>query len=214
MKSIKIDSINLHKTGNIIFDNKDSDASLTIGSLTVNPQTTSTLNNVEINEKISVSQTGTLSLQNVILEKSDLEVNLVSYNNDDYQMPLINGNLGTGPKSITLTNIKDESPAKDIEYLLFEGSFEKGCDIWADAINLKGNQFNKKICRTFEDQRLQEYYGSLFVKKTKNKLSAGQIAGIVIGCVAFVANVIVVVVVVLKKRKKDDSSQGIDELDE
>lgn len=220
VRSIKFDSINFHKSGNIIVNkDEDSDAFLTVGSLTVHPQTTGKLNDVEIDEKLNVSQASSLELKNVKLEKSDLVINLVSYNYDNYQTALLKGNLGAGPKSITLTNIKDESPVKDTEYLLFEGTFEKGCDNWANSINLKGNQFNKKICKSFEDQRLQEFHGSLFVKKGKNKLSAGQIAGIVIGCVAFVA-IVVIVVVLVKKRKKDrllsndDSSQGIGELDE
>ena len=37
--------------------------------------------------------------------------------------------------------------------------------------------------------------------KKKKKLSAGAIAGIVIGCVAFVAIIVVIVVIVVKKKK-------------
>lgn len=184
-----------------------SDASLTIGSLTIHPQTSSTLSDVEIDEKLTISQEGSLNIKNVKLDKSNLELNLISYNNDNYQTPLIRGNLGSSPKSITLTNIKDESPVKDAEYLLFEN----GCDNWADAIDLKGSQFNEKICKTFKEQILQEFHGSLFVKKGKNKLSAGQIAGIAIGCVAFVAIIVVVVVVVIKKiNKKNNENESSD----
>lgn len=79
VKSIKIDSINLRNSGNITVEKneKSSESSVTLGSLTAHPKSSCSLNNIEIDEKLTVSQTASLNLNNVKLENSELELNII-----------------------------------------------------------------------------------------------------------------------------------------
>ena len=59
---------------------------------------------------------------------------------------------------------------------------------------------------------MQSYENKKIVIKSTDKkgkgLTGGQIAGIVIGCVALIAFVVVVVIIVIKKKKGDNKSDG------
>lgn len=155
---------------NLLMEDSDSEVSIKVEdpknvNLSIKNQVESTIiidTAAEQNEKQNVR----IKANSEIYKPLTLKV---GDNNADFKTLLLSGNLGTKPKKITLTNLKDESPVKDTEYLLFEGNFENGCESWAESIDLDGNQFDEKVCKTLEDQRLQEYRCSLFVKSTGKK---------------------------------------------
>ena len=70
---------------------------------------------------------------------------------------------------------------------------------------LETNIYGNQVYRLYAQEK----------KKSKNKLGAGAIAGIVIGCVAFVGIVVFLLVyfLVIKKRKNNDESSGQEDND-
>lgn len=224
VESVKIDSINLHTAGSISVSKKDdpnADVSLVVETLTAQPQTECEIKNVVIDNSFTISQTASLNLEKVNLQKAKLNLNLVSYDLNDFQTPLLKGDLGARPSSITLTNPDEQKPIQGKDYLLFQGDFKDGCQNWAALIELKDTSFDSKKCNPLSgNQRLLEG-GSLVVRYDNvepkkgddgKKLSGGQIAGIVVGCVAGVAIIVVVVIIVIKKKKQgnqDSNDEGV-----
>ena len=78
-------------------------------------------------------------------------------------------------------------------------------------MNYDSSDFNYKKDDSFDFESTTEGIHKLGPKDTddeKKGLSGGAIAGIVIGCIAFVAIVVVVVVILIKKKKGISNSSS------
>lgn len=105
----------------------------------------------------------------------------------------------------------------DEDYFLVSGLFELNkCNEWLTKINYQNSGFNMKGC--INNEVVQEAVDQRIVIKTtennknQNKLSTGQIVGIVIGCVAGVAIIVIIIIIVLrfKRRPKSENENEAD----
>ena len=152
-------------------------------------------------------------MDNVTLDNTivNFEINYLLENKN----PFLRGNFKNSPKNIVLRKVSgDEShPKKNSEYTFVAGLFEeKMCSEWLKSIDYGDSDFNVKSCEDNIEDLLSMENKRIVLKSTNDekshgKLSTGQIVGIVIGCVAFVA-VVVVVVVIVVIRKKDNKGKS------
>lgn len=210
VEHIEIDSINLHKSGSL-----SSTVPITVNNIAAQPQTSGKLTKVVVSKEFSISQSAVLELDEVSLSSAKINVNLHSYSSSYYDVPILNGTLGDPPSSIALINSQDvdSKPQDGQEYLLFKGIFTNKCEDWKNKINFDNSNFNEGACRDLnsletlqEEKTLKVFYNVDKKQENDNKLSAGQIAGIVIGCVAGVAIIVAVVVIVIIKKKRSQLS--------
>lgn len=210
MKTITFDSIILREKGKIQNDNKE--VAVKINDVFIDSKSESEISGIEVVSNLNVSQTSHLTVTDSKIEKVCLNIFLSSFDIADYNgKPILSGNYIDEPKTIILHSlIENEKIEENTGYLLIDGTFTN-CDNWAKKVLFGNTDFTDGACSTSstlnaDDEKQKEF---LFVKriqnepteKSKNKLSGGAIAGIVIGCVALVAIVVVVVVIVVKKKK-------------
>lgn len=224
VESVKIESISLHSTATVkaIREGNTKSVPITVNVLEAAPQTKCKLEDIKVANKMTISQSARLELANVSFADADINLKLVTYTHSNYQnQPMLEGTLGEPPRNIVLTKPTDQSiPEKKIHYTLFQGTFAKGgCEQWKEAVRIDDTDFNDKICNDYyplQEEEKEDKSLAVFTKeddddddngKRGNKLNAGAIAGIVVGCVVAVAIIVVVVIFFLRKKKQDESSQ-------
>lgn len=234
VKTIKIESINLHDSGSISATRNDDPSDtvpITVNNLQAQAQTSGKLTKVKISSEFSITETASLELENVELEGTKLNLNLHSYNYANYIFPMLHGTLGKPPSSIELNKpsngkTQPSSQDKDKQFLIFQGTFTSTCASWKDALNFSDTFFNNAECENYSPaleesrslviNRVNEETKTPPEEEKKNngdKLSKGQIAGIVVGVIAGVAIIaIIITVVVIKKKKKENSADESDKV--
>ena len=225
VNSITFSSLNLHnsdKNLSIQATNEKGDPiHVIISELDVQPYTSAVLKNISISEKFSVSQSATLFLSNDVRLK-DAEV-LFNMKSDSilHNKPILYGNLTEPPKRFVLNRNQNGKPPKNQRFNIIRGRFN--CGQWRDLLSMDGTGFNKKTCSVLSDGNDNDNNGNDVDETTTaapamlleeamqelsihndggKKLSGGQIAGIVIGCIAAVALIIIIVVCVVRKKKQ------------
>ncbi|KAK8838263.1 hypothetical protein M9Y10_035683 [Tritrichomonas musculus] len=110
-------------------------------------------------------------------------------------------------------------PAKDEEFVFISGSFESSsCEDWLPKIDYGNTEFNSRECLNNEPLQTGENK-KIAIKSinkgddNKSKLSGGQIAGIVVGCVASVAIIVIVIVIIIRKKNKNNSNNENDNVE-
>ena len=211
--TLTIESIEFDKTGSLLIkkDDPNKPVNLSVKHVSTKQNSKVTLRDASILDSLTVSQSSTIALNNVSLTNANVNFDL---NNNNWT-PFLNGVFNDPPKNIFLNKVSDEnnSPSKNEDYTLVVGQFEENkCEEWLSKIDYKDSGFNSKSCQD-NSERLRAYENQkIVIKRTDKKgngLTGGQIAGIVIGCVAAVAIVVVVVIIVLKKKKNaDDQSES------
>lgn len=207
--TLTIESIEFDKTGSLLIKKNDPNkpVNLSVKHVSTKQNSKVTLKDASILDSLTVSQSSTIALNNVSLTNANVNFNL---NNNNWT-PFLNGVFNDPPKNIFLNKVSDgnNSPSKNEDYTLVIGQFEENkCEEWLSKIDYKDSGFNSKSCED-NSERLRAYENQkIVIKRTDKKgkgLNGGQIAGIVIGCVAAVAIVVVVVIIVLKKKKNADN---------
>ena len=218
--SIMINSIDLQNNGSISVqsENNMQKINISINDITANKNSNGTISNANILNSINVVQTATLNFDNVHLENSVINIEIFDFekeNNNWY--PFLKGNFNIPPKKIYLkkTNANDNTkPFKNQEYTLISGLFEENmCESWLNYLEYGNSGFNSKFC---EDNPLLSHENKQIVIKmnsenNKSKLNGGQIAGIVIGCIAGVAIIVVSIFCIIRMKNKRDQSESQDE---
>lgn len=221
-----LNNVKLSKSGTF----EQYDGKMTIKSLNVDPKTTFSLENVKINE-INVFQTATLFFSDQV----DIQNAIINYKIYDFEPsnPIFIGHLHTVPQKINLQKLNSEkTPYSGKNYVIASGWFNNSsCDDWLNAIDFGDSGFFEKSCNKTDTSGLKktlgikklsdnEEYQNLVVKyiapdptkKGSTKLSSGAIAGITVGCIAFVAIIVIVVILVVRyKKKKRAISNSTDE---
>lgn len=214
--SVTIQSVDLHNTGKISVKNEDGyNIPLTIRNLNVGSQTSSELTNVKIDNSLEIKQSSTLTFNDVQFNKdAQMKINLLSYSSKQ-DKTLITGTLKSPPKEIVLTKPTSGTIVPGHNYALIEGSFENKCSAWHEKLKIGDTDFKERDCINAAGVSTLAEAESLVVRipagknqEDGNKLSVGQIAGIVVGCVVGVAIIVIVVVVVIIKKKKNDQSSN------
>ena len=211
---IEIESINLHESGSISSKVPVSDT-----NIEAQPQTVGSLNNVVVSETFTISQSSVLELNNCNLSNAALNLNLHTYSSSSYENPMLNGTFGDPPAKISFNKENDNtSPDDNQELLLFQGTFKSSCDDWKNKIDYNEIDFNDGVCKDIDNLViLQEqkalkvlYNPKLSNGQNDNKLSGGQIAGIVVGCVSGVAIIVVVVIIIIIIKKKNNQESSME----
>ena len=209
IKSVVLDSVLLYKSAkgtesiDIKCNNKAEPIIVSINNIEAHKESVAALTNANINEKLSIDQPASLTLNNVGLKTSQILMNLNS--KSDKSQPLIQGNLKEIPDAFVINKMEGDLTANS-DYSLIKAIFN--CNDWQSKLDLGKSGFNQKKCRDVNKDNaylLEEKVEELYISKSeekKKKLSTGAIIGIVIGCVAAVAIIVVVVVVVVKRKKK------------
>ena len=212
VREIVIDSVNLHDSGSI-----SSNVPISIVSIEAQPQTTGKLTKVVVEKEFTIAQSSVLELDDCSLKEATLNLNLTTYTASNYDTPMLKGTLGEPPKEIWLKKPTDNtSPPDNHKFLLFQGSFVDKCEDWIKIIKYGDTSFNDGVCEDIKKLAIlqEDKSVNVFVNPNKggdkgdtgSKLSAGQIAGIVIGCIAGVAIIVAVVIIVIKKKNNQDST--------
>lgn len=151
---------------------------------------------LEINELVD--------LQKATLDCSD-------YQTVSDEAPIIGKKINTIPNKILINERNNDARLEEERKLLIAEAEQFDCEKWAKKID------NKKFKDSKCDTKGEDGKTRLFVyeKESKSKLSAGEIAGIVIGVVAFVGIVVFLCVyfLVIKKKKNLSSEQEAEDDD-
>lgn len=213
VEEIKIDSINLHGSGSV-----SSTVPVTVTNLQAQPQTEGKLSKVTVSNELVISQSAVLEPDDdASLSSANLNLNLHTYTASNFDKPMLRGTLGKPPQTIAWIKPKDGSTSVEVTkkaftscYLLFQGTFTESCNSWLSNIEYGDTQFNNGVCDDYNAAwMLAKENKSLLVfddpdkedGDSGKKLSAGQIAGIVVGCIAGVAIIVAVVIILIKRRR-------------
>ena len=162
-------------------------------------------------KNIETTSNSVASISNVTVFDS---LNLITLH---LKMQLLNsiffqGNFNNPPNKLVLNKLEN---SKDIhlllnqEYTFVTGMFDDNqCEKWLESIDYGNTDFNTKNCLV--NQLLSGENKKIVMKVTNsdkkgNKLSGGQIAGIVIGCIAGVAIIAVAIFFIIKRKKSMES---------
>lgn len=224
-ESLTIDSIDLTSESSIIAkkENSNEKVKFTVKNLTANYKAVSSINDLTIQDSLKIYQTATLKVENVDLNDATIEYIIFDYKkeNGNWNDPFFKGNFNEPPSSFVLKNANNKiSPLQDEEYTIVSGIFEiDGCEKWIEKIQLENTGFNSKTCE--DNLALDNENKRIVIKANKPKpnpddengennnksgLNGGQIAGIVIGCIAGVAIIAIIIFIVIKKRMNSGNS--------
>lgn len=220
VKEVSIDAIQLNFGGTISAsktvendkgEKENVPVDIKVSNLNADAGTKATLSKLTVKKEFNIRQTAQLDFQDVTFEDgAKINLKLESAGTENFENPIITGQIPKPPSEIILSK-PEGTLYEGRDYTLFAGTFVDGCESWSNAItNLADTGFTSKKCNDpllaqGEDKRLDLQYQPDSGKKG-NKLPAGAIAGIVIGCVAVVAIVVVVVIIVIRKKKQQDAS--------
>lgn len=187
-----------------------------ISALNIEQKSTTTINNCQINNKI-----------NFLSEKFD-DLGSITLDSSQVHITEINIRWNVNKKVQNMNLLAEQKTEKTI----IEGLTDEQCNKFTDGsivINFDpassyANSFQMKcenqkftVIKVSEESSSYQTISEEPVASDddppvspnsngKNKLSGGEIAGIVVGCVSGVAIIVVVVVIVIKKKKKANSS--------
>lgn len=213
--TISFSTLNLHQANDkktpLIIQAKNGDKSVPIivNRLEAQPNTIAELTNISVSETFAVTQSASIILNNVDLKEAEVLFNMRS--DSTSHEPMLQGNLTEPPKRFVVNRRQGGNPPKKQVYKIIRGRFN--CDQWKDRLSIKDSGFNQKQCNALnnneegkeEAQLLEEIIKEqeLSIQNDgKKKLSGGQIAGIVIGCVAAVAIIVIIVICIVHKKKQ------------
>ncbi|KAK8881142.1 hypothetical protein M9Y10_003872 [Tritrichomonas musculus] len=223
IETLTLDSILLEDKGSISLkkQNNQKETNFNVKSISTSKKANAKISNITVLNSIRIVQTSTINIENVTLSGAVVNFDIIDFNlNNNNWNTFIKGTFNNPPSSLVLNQISNEKPVSNKEYVLINGLFEKNmCVSWLQRINYGNCGFNLRSCiynplQETEDQRIvlknavEEGPGG----KSNNgsKLSGGQIAGIVIGCIAGVAIIVIAVVFIIKKKNSSQSESQDD----
>ena len=169
---------------------------------------------------LDIVQTATINLENITFENAQVKFEVTDFN--DQWNPIFKGKFNNTPSIININKISNErfNPIVNKEYTLMSGMFEENsCENWIKIINFGNTGFDSKDCiindplLAYENKRIVIKANSLNDEKSNKKLNGGQIAGIVIGCIALIVLCILVVFFIIKWKNNRNKSESQDQID-
>lgn len=215
---IKIDKVDFNGTQSLLVENNKN--LVEIANVDVLQKAAAKISNAKITGLVRFDLASSLEINDKVdLSSSTLEI---SYRDSQgfYDKAPINGQISSAPSSVVLKDGEEKTPkilAQD-KFTIAESSKEFACGEW--KIN---NQVTKTAIKEFEyvcSGQETDFSGNQVYRlyaqekhKDKKKLSAGAIAGIVIGCVVVVGAVVFLLVYFLVIKKKKDNISSDQEAD-
>lgn len=202
-----------------IKNQKDENIELSVKNLRTSRFTNIQLPKVTIQNTLTIVQTSSIVFDDAIFDNNLINCEIFDYDIGKWKNPLLKGNFSNLPSSISIINsLNDDkkNPNENKEYKIVEGTFNNvKCNDWISLIDFADTGFNSKYCSDIlldsEEKQIIIKYDS--PPKQKNKLNPGQIAGIVIGCIAGVAIIVILVVLIVIKKSKNKTKNSENEND-